>query len=49
MLVSMMFSKQTLNIVGTKIFNTKWFIDGIEQENSLFDLIKKTSSSSPKD
>ena len=44
----MMFSQANSEHCRHKIFNTKWFIDGIEQENSLFDLIKKTSSSSPK-
>ena len=44
----MMFSQANSEHCRHKIFNTKWFVDGIEQENSLFDLIKKTSSSSPK-
>ena len=48
MLRLMMFSQANSEHCRHKIFNTKWFIDGIEQENSLFDLIKKTSSSSPK-
>ena len=40
----MMFSQANSEHCRHKIFNTKWFIDGIEQENSLFDLIKKTSN-----
>ena len=40
----MMFSQANSEHCRHKIFNTKWFVDGIEQENSLFDLIKKTSN-----
>ena len=44
----MMFSQANSEHCRHKIFNTNWQVDGEEKEDSLFQLIKKTSKESPK-
>ena len=44
----MMFSQANSEHCRHKIFNTDWQVDGEEKEDSLFQLIKKTSKESPK-
>ena len=44
----MMFSQANSEHCRHKIFNTNWKVDGEEKEDSLFQLIKKTSKESPK-
>jgi len=44
----MMFSQANSEHCRHKIFNTDWQVDGKEKEDSLFQLIKKTSKESPK-
>ena len=44
----MMFSQANSEHCRHKIFNTDWQVDGDEKEDSLFQLIKKTSKESPK-
>ncbi len=43
-----MFSQANSEHCRHKIFNTDWQVDGEEKEDSLFQLIKKTSKESPK-
>ena len=44
----MMFSQANSEHCRHKIFNTNWQVDGVEKEDSLFQLIKNTSKESPK-
>ena len=44
----MMFSQANSEHCRHKIFNTNWQVNGEEKEDSLFQLIKKTSKESPK-
>ena len=43
----MMFAQANSEHCRHKIFNAKWNIDGTQKNNTLFDLIKETSKSSP--
>ncbi len=43
----MMFAQANSEHCRHKIFNAKWKIDGTQKNNTLFDLIKETSKSSP--
>ncbi len=43
----MMFAQANSEHCRHKIFNAQWIIDGKEQENSLFDFIKKTHKNAP--
>ena len=44
----MMFAQANSEHCRHKIFNAKWSVNGVSKDNSLFDLIKKTSKHSPK-
>ena len=43
----MMFAQANSEHCRHKIFNANWTIDGIQQDKTLFDLIKVTSKESP--
>ena len=43
----MMFAQANSEHCRHKIFNAKWNVDGSQKNNTLFDLIKETSKSSP--